>query len=208
MEGTDRLLASLRRGDEQAWEEAFRRLYPCALTSALRAGTGLDRHRAEDVAIEVLSQLAAKVQTVDSWDGLCALAATMALRRAITLCRHLTAQKRGGNQDASLEELREGGGEGAGSFEPPDETLLTALSPLELAELAALLDEAFDEIDPPIRRLVHDYIVLGIPYKELAVKHGMPLGTVGVHLSRTLKKVRRRLEENPRLLKEVRAHLR
>ncbi|HEY8965007.1 MAG TPA: ECF-type sigma factor, partial [Candidatus Methylacidiphilales bacterium] len=182
MDGTARLLAALKRGDEAAWEEAFRSLYPCAFTAALRAGVGLDRNRAEDVAIEVLSQLAAKIGEIGDWNGLCALTTTMAVRRAISERRHLSAQKRGGDRDESLDALREETEAGPG-FEPPDETLLSTLSPLELAELASLLDEAFGDVDPAVRSLLHDYIVVGIPYKELAVKHGMPLGTVGVHLS-------------------------
>jgi DNA-directed RNA polymerase specialized sigma24 family protein len=45
-------------------------------------------------------------------------------------------------------------------------------------------------------------------YKEMAEKHQLPLGTIGVNLARGLKKVRAGLEQNPRLMKEIRAHLR
>ncbi len=198
------LLQALRKGSEAVWEEAFQLLYPCVFAAARHPLAGLTPSEAEDVAIETLTELITKVQTVADWEGLRCLAVTMSARRAISEKRKATAQKRGGGQVASIEQLQE---ESEGAFEPA-ERLAENLQPRDLKELSVLLREAMEPLEPLTRRLVYDYLVEGIPYKELAEKHEIPIGSVGVHLSRGLRKIRQGIEQKPRLLKEIRNFLR
>ena len=55
---TDReLLVALQRGDDEGWDEAFRRLYPAAFAAARHPLAALTPSEAEDIAIEALTLL-------------------------------------------------------------------------------------------------------------------------------------------------------
>jgi RNA polymerase sigma factor (sigma-70 family) len=203
MQTEDEWLQALRQGKEKAWDEAFRRLWPAVYAAALHPLARLTPGEAEDVAIETLTALVPKVRTISDWPGLRALAVTIAVREAISLRRKISAEKRGGGQTASLEALQEGNE----SFEVAAPAV-AALSALELNELSKLLGAALAEVDEVTRKLLSDFLVRQMSYKEMAEKHQLPLGTIGVNLARGLKKVRAGLEQNPRLMKEIRAHLR
>src|ERR1019366_6607403 len=100
---TDReLLAALQRGDEEAWDEAFRRLYPAACAAARHPLAALTPSEAEDVAIEALTLLLPKVKHVAEFDELRLLVITIASRKAISEKRRQLASKRGGGVFKSL----------------------------------------------------------------------------------------------------------
>jgi len=198
------LLRKLQQGNESAWEEAFSLLYPCVFHAARHPLAGLTPTEAEDVAIETLTGLVAKIHTAQTWENLRGLAVTMAARRAISEKRKSTARKRGSGQVQSLESLQE---ESENTFEAPEQ-LLQRISPLELQELSLILKEGISSLDPVQARLIQDFVVNGLTYHELSEKYDTPSGTIGVQLSRGLKKIRQRLEQNPFLLKEILNYLR
>ena len=204
MEPGDELLHSLQRGDENAWDKAFQLLYPIVFHAACHPLAALTPAEAEDVAIEILGELARKVGSVKDWQNLRCLAATMAGRRAISHKRRATAVKRGAGHVQSLEGLHE---ESGGTFEAAEQ-IVSRLQPGELRELSGLLQEAMAGLEPQVRELIHDFTANGTSYKELAVKYQMPIGTVGVQLARGLKKIRQVLAQKPKLLKEITLYLR
>ncbi len=200
----EELLDALKRGSEVAWDDAFRRLYPCVFSAAQHPSAALTPSEAEDVAIETLTQLVGKISQVKRFDELKALGSTMAVRRAVSVQRKKFAEKRGGNQTSSLDQIKEATD---GQFEAPAPDLET-LNPSDLLDLTKLLGEALASLDGPTRELIHDYLLREIPYKDLATKHKIPIGTVGVMLSRGLEKTRTRLKDSPRLMKELQLFLR
>src|SRR5471032_1339758 len=101
------LLDALRRGDDDAWEQAFRRLYPSAFAGARHPLASLTPSEAEDVAIEALTLLLPKVKDVDAFDELRLLVITIASRKAISEKRRQLADKRGGGDLTSLDALRD-----------------------------------------------------------------------------------------------------
>src|ERR1700722_16424257 len=101
---TDReLLEALRRGDNDAWEEAFRRLYPSAFSAARHPLAALTPSEAEDFAIEALTLLLPKGGQVAEFDELRPLVITIATRKAISEKRRQLADKRGGGGISSLD---------------------------------------------------------------------------------------------------------
>ena len=66
---------------------------------------------------------------------------------------------------------------------------------LQNAELRAVLEEAIRQLDERDRELVTLRYFAGLQLKELADVLEMPMGTVGVKLSRSLVKMRRTIEE-------------
>jgi len=195
---------ALKKGDEVSWTQAFRELYPPVFHAARHPVAGLSPTEAEDVAIETLRELVDKVTQVENWEELRALAVTMAARAAVSAKRKSSAQKRGGGQLVSMEDLQ---AKTNGLFEPAA-TLMESLNVSELKELSTLLQSAMNELEPEIADLICDFLMEKIPYKILAEKYEIPLGTVGVQISRGLKKIRKKVESYPKLLKELQAFLR
>ncbi len=93
-------------------------------------------------------------------------------------------------------------------FEPAEQ-LLTHLSSTDLRELSQLLDDGAGRPRSRARPIcVRDFLVHHLPYKELAEKYRMPIGSVGVSLARSLDKIRAHLQAMPKLWKELAAYLR
>jgi DNA-directed RNA polymerase specialized sigma24 family protein len=203
--GTDRdLLAALQRGDEPAWDEAFRRLYPAAFAAARHPLAALTPTEAEDIAIEALTLLLPKVKQVAEFDELRLLVITIAARKAISEKRRQLADKRGGGDLTSLDALQD---DDAIRFEPAEQ-LLTHLTVPDLRELARLLDAALAGLDLRQADLLRDFLMHHLSYKELSEKYRMPVGSIGVGLARSLDKIRARLHAMPKLWKELAAYLR
>jgi RNA polymerase sigma factor (sigma-70 family) len=202
---TDReLLTSLQQGDGEAWDEAFRRLYPAAFTAARHPLASLTPTEAEDIAIEALTLLLPKVTRVVAFDELRLLVITIASRKAISEKRRQFAVKRGGGDITSLDAMQD---DETIRFEPAEQ-LLTHLSAADLRELSRLLDAALFALEPRQADLLRDFLMHHLPYKELAEKYRMPVGSVGVSLARGLDKIRAHLQTAPKLWKELAAYLR
>jgi RNA polymerase sigma factor (sigma-70 family) len=202
---TDReLLEALRRGDDVAWEEAFRLLYPAAFTAARHPLAALTSAEAEDIAIEALTLLLPKIREIADFDELRPLVITIASRKAISERRRQLAEKRGGGGVSSLDAMQE---DESVRFEPAEQ-VLSHLNAGDLRELGRLLDKALAGLEPRNADLLRDFLIHHLPYKELAQKYQMPAGSIGVNLLRSLGKVRAHLKTNPKLWKELNAFLR
>ena len=198
------LLSALKRGDTAAWDEAFRRLYPPAFAAARHPLAALTPTEAEDVAIEALTLLLPKVKQVAEFDELRLLVVTIASRKAISEKRRQLADKRGGGDLTSLDAMQD---DENLHFEPAEQ-LASHLNPADLRELSRLLDTALSSLEPRQAELVRDFLIHHVPYKELAQKYKMPIGSVGVSLARSLDKIRGHLQSRPKLWKELEAYLR
>ena len=198
------LLKALQRGDDRAWDEAFRRLYPAAFAAARHPLASLTPAEAEDVAVEALTLLLPKVKQVRAFDELRLLVITIASRKAISEKRRQLADKRGGGDVTSLDALRD---DETIRFEPAEQ-VLERLNPADLRELGRLLDTALATLEPRQAELVRDFLMRHLSYKELATKYKMPIGSVGVSLARSLEKIRGHLQAMPKLWKELSAYLR
>jgi RNA polymerase sigma factor (sigma-70 family) len=202
---TDReLLAALQRGDEAAWDEAFRRLYPAAFAAARHPLAALTPSEAEDIAIEALTLLLPKVKQVAELDELRLLVITIASRKAISEKRRQLANKRGGGDLTSLDAMQD---DETIRFEPAEQ-LLTHLNGTDLRELSQLLDAALSGLEPRQADLLRDFLMHHLSYRELSEKYRMPVGSIGVSLARSLDKIRAQLRTLPKLWKDLAAYLR
>ena len=202
---TDReLLVALQRGDDEGWDEAFRRLYPAAFAAARHPLASLTPTESEDIAIEALTLLLPKVKDVAEFDELRLLVITIASRKAISERRRQLAGKRGGGDVTSLDALQD---DETIRFEPA-EKLVSHLNGGDLRELSQLLDAALSGLEERQANLLRDFLMHHQSYKELGEKYRMPIGSVGVSLARSLDKIRAHLQSTPKLWKELAAYLR
>lgn len=179
-------LKSLQQGDADAWDAAFRWLWPTVFAVAQLKLHPFLPGEVEDVAIESLEQLVEKVRELKTVEELKPLAAGIAHNRAVSLLRERFAQKRGAGKTESLDAPVD---DGQTKYEP-----VAADSPLDsLAEkeLATRLQQSLTELKPPLGEILSDFFLLGLRYEEIAKKRGLAVGSVGVYLKRGLEAMRR-----------------
>ncbi len=165
--------ARLLARDDAAWREAFRRLWPVALTAASRIFS--QNPETEDAASTALAELATHPALPATWPALEALTAVIARRRAISLLRGRHAAKRGAGETLSLEQLE---------YEPA--AAAVAQAALDLSTLLA-------EVDPLRRRILEEHFIDGRTSEEIGSRLQLKPATVRSHLFRALQELRHRV---------------
>jgi RNA polymerase sigma factor (sigma-70 family) len=179
-------LCALKTGDANAWDEAFVWLWPTVFAVAKLKLQPYFPNEIEDVAIESIEQLVERVLEVKSVEELKPLAASIAHNRAVSLLRERFAKKRGEGKTESLDAQASGG---VNQNEPT--TTDSPLDDLKQKELAQRLGKSLAELKPPMGEILSDFFLHGLSYAEIARKHGIAVGSVGVYLKRGLEAMRR-----------------
>jgi RNA polymerase sigma factor (sigma-70 family) len=179
-------LRALQSGDADAWDEAFRWLWPAAFAVAQLKLQPYFPNEVEDVAIETLEELVEKVHDVRIVEELKPLAASIAHHRAVSLLRSRFAKKRGEGKTDSLDAPRD---EEGTQHEPASSN--TPLDDLGQKELAQRLGKSLAELKPPLGELLSDFLLHDLRYEEIARKRGVAVGSVDVYLKRGLEAMRR-----------------
>ena len=176
----------MQRGESAAWDETFAWLWPTVFAVARLKLQPFLPDEIEDVAIESMEALVEKVRAVKAVEELKPLAASIAHHRAVSLLRERFAQKRGEGRTESLDATTE---DGDAKHDPasPD----SPLDALEEKELAERLQKSLGALKPPLGEVLTDFFLHGLRYEEIARKHGLAVGSVGVYLKRGLETLRR-----------------
>jgi RNA polymerase sigma factor (sigma-70 family) len=179
-------LRALQDGDEAAWDAAFGWLWPTAFAVAQLKLQPFLPEEIEDVAIEALEVLVEKVREVNTVAELKPLLAGITHHRAVSLLRERFAKKRGAGKMESLDAP-----EPDGEVKPEPASLESPLDVLAERELAQRLRESLAALKPPQGEMLSDFFLHGLRYEEMAKKHGIAVGSVGVYLKRGLEALRR-----------------
>ena len=188
-------IRTLEANDPQMWDIAFLWLWPVAWSAAHRRLATFAAAEVDDVAIGAIGEAAVKVLAgkVGSFDELKALTGVIAHRRALDHVRRMQAERRAVGVTETIEGRKEQIPDTRAPLEEVNEHDLAKL----LMDLAAKLPEGQQQL---LRACYLD----GLKQAELAAKFNMPIGTVGVTLSRALKSLREELQKYPQLMKELR----
>ena len=73
----------------------------------------------------------------------------------------------------------------------PDPGADSPLAEVEQKELAQRISRSLAELKPPLGEVLSDFYLRGLRYEEIARKHGLAVGSVGVYLKRGLETIRR-----------------
>ena len=179
-------LKALQAGDETEWDIAFGWLWPVAFTVASNKIQQYLPEDVEDVAIEALEKLVEKVRDLKSSEELRPLIASIAHHCSVDRLRRHFANKRGSGQTQSLDSKQQDGGDtmdvAARDASP--------LDTLEHKELATILRRLLVELNPPQGDILADFFLHELTYAEIANKHQVAIGSVGVYLKRGLEAMR------------------
>jgi RNA polymerase sigma factor (sigma-70 family) len=179
-------LQALQSGDAAEWDLAFPWLWPAAFGAAQVILQPYLPAEVEDVAIESLEELVEKVQDLSSAEEFKPLLASIAHNRAVSRLRRHFAAKRPGGKTESLDSRREDRGDPPEAIAPD-----SPVAALEAEELAARLRRLMSRLKPPQGEMLANYYLHGCTYEEIAKKHGLAIGSVGVFLKRGLEALRR-----------------
>jgi RNA polymerase sigma factor (sigma-70 family) len=184
----------LETGDSQAWEIAYEWLWPVAWTVAAKRLSNFSPDQAEDIAVKAINKAALLVADgkVKDLDHLRRLTAQVADKLAVDYIRRMTAQQRTISATESLEGKEHLPAQGPGPFEHVD-----------AGDLALFLVDAAEKLPEQQRLLLKGFYLDGLTQAELAEKYGVPIGTVGVTLTRALETFRRELRNHPKLMQEL-----
>ena len=179
-------LRALQAGDADAWDEAFRWLWPAAFAVAQLKLQPFLPQDVEDVTIEALEALVEKVPEVGRVEELKPLVASIAHHKAISRLREAYAAKRGSGKTVALEEHTNEQGDcpELGAADSP-------IDLLEQKELAERVSKTLAALKPPLGEVLSDFFLQGLRYEEIAKKRGIAVGSVGVYLKRGLEAMRR-----------------
>lgn len=195
-------MLSLEKADRYSWECAYYWLGSQAFSAVKRRLDTLFPADVPDIVVIAIKQAADEVTTgrikLRSFDELIVFTSVIADRRAKDHIRRMQAERRATSATETIEGRTD---------------LVSATpSPLELADaqdVARLLMElAAAHLRETPLKLLKDHYLDGLTQEELAKRHDIPLGTVGVTLSRALKALRKEIEKHPGLMKELKEALR
>lgn len=184
-------IGRLRDGDSGMWNVAFHFLWPIAYRQARRRLIDYPHQDSEDIAIVSIGEVAERVHSVRGFPELEALCATIAARRAVDLLRHRRAARRSAAVTESLD-----------APELPEASASSkSAQPEDVVRLLGNLVETLGAADALLIRL---YYCEGFTQSEIAQRLMIPVGTIGVQLTRAIRKLRGILEGLPDLLNELR----
>ena len=170
-------LSLLQVGDPVAWDEAFRWLYPTAFAVSRSKLGGMHPGEVEDIALTAIEAVIEKVHTVEEVGELKKLCAAITHNKAVDLIRKLPLPNLSTTDDSGNEV----------PYDPPDMT--TPLDDLNSVELAGLIGDCMSKLQEKCRQLLAAAFIQGLKHKEISSALGMPMGSIGVNISRCLKKM-------------------
>ncbi|KXU85349.1 RNA polymerase subunit sigma-24 [Caballeronia megalochromosomata] len=176
-ERTNRMLASVAKGDEQAFAELYRATSPRVFGVIVRMIH--DRGEAEDILQEVFATVWRRADTFDPARG-------SGLTWLITLGRNRT-----------IDRMRQHREELLGENETPeiaDESPTPAVA-AESNEERRRLEQCLDRLEPQQKSAIREAFFTGATYSELAQRLAVPLGTMKSWIRRSLMQLKTCLEQ-------------
>jgi RNA polymerase sigma-70 factor (ECF subfamily) len=198
-------LNDLKKHDHDSWSEAFPILWKIAFRCANSASLNLSIEEAKDVAAQAMSDISSCVGKVDSYNGLKALTASISRRKAISFLRKKTAEKRGDANTHSINAINSDGEEFVLQIPANDSD---PASDMQVADLIIFVRIFVKTLDGKVGEVIVCVFIEGLSYKEVSDKLNIPVSTVGVYLSRGIQRLRKKIEEQPDLVKQFNELLR
>lgn len=171
-------IEQLKAGDRIAWNRAWEILYAISLSVCYTTASTLNHQDHEDVAAESITEVVEYIEKVGSFDECKKLVVTISKNRLLDRFRSIATIKHGAGKVESLEQ-KEGFDAVDPSQERPDVAAIKG-------ERALMLQEGLRQIPEQYRKVVEDFYLKGLTQQEIADRHVLKIGSIGVYLQRGL----------------------
>lgn len=193
-------IAKLRTNPKE-WEreDVWQKLWGSATMAAKRKLQNVSPANVDDIAIQSIRRVIARLPNIPNirkFGELRAFTTSVAYQLAITHLRQILGPERGGGRIGPFD----GNGD-----DLPDDKQLSPADYLVIEERARLVKRTLKELKPLNRSILCDFFLEGMKQKEIAAKYDMPIGSVGVYIQRGLKEARGLLENDAKLLEDLRS---
>jgi RNA polymerase sigma factor (sigma-70 family) len=181
----------LRKGDRETWFRAFEVLYTISMSVCCSNAASLSHQDQEDVAVEAITKLCDYVAKVNNFDECKKLIVTITKNSLRDRFRQLATEKHGAGKVHSLEQQE--------NFDAPDDN---AGQPDEIAmdaEWALLLSRALNQVPERYQKVVSAFYIEGLTHQEIADRHGLKIGSIGVYVERGLQALAKALQKGANL---------
>ncbi|KAF0174505.1 MAG: RNA polymerase sigma-70 factor ECF subfamily [Limisphaerales bacterium] len=185
-------IEQLKAGDRNAWDRAYAILKAISLSVCCSTAPDLNHHAHEDVAIEAITQVVKYVKTASSFEECKKLVSTISKNRLLDIFRQRSTLKHGGGKLVEPEDTEVSNAPDQ-SQQQPDVAVIHG-------ERAAMVREALRQISEQYRKVVEESYFNGLTQQEIADKHGLKIGSIGVYLQRGLEALHKILKKDELLL--------
>jgi RNA polymerase sigma-70 factor, ECF subfamily len=190
--GVDVEIEQLKTGDRTAWNRAFEILKAISFSVCCASAPDLNHHDHEDVAAEAITEVVEYIEKVSSFEECKRLVVTISKNRLHDHFRQRSTQKHGAGKVESLE-AKEG-------FDAVDPRQQQADATLILGERGAVVRAALKQVPEQYRKVVEEFYFNGLTQQEIADRHGLKIGSIGVYLNRGLEALHKLLPKDELLL--------
>lgn len=193
-------IANLRT-DPKEWDrgDVWQKLWYSATMAASRKLQKVSPAHVDDIAIQSIRRVIARLPNmpnIQKFGELRAFTTSVAYHLAISHLRQILGPERGGGKIGALN---------GNEDQLPDDKQISPADYLQIEERTRLVKRTLEELKPLNRKILCDFFLEGLKQKEIAAKHDMPIGTVGVYIQRALKEARGLLENDAKLLEDIRS---
>jgi len=172
----------LKRRDTDEWDKAFKWLWPTAFAVSRNVLGAKLPNQIEDNAIEAIEAVIEKVADCKLVTEIKAILARIAHNKGVdTLRKHYTI-KSGGDKVSSLNDEKN-------LQDIPDTTIEDIDSKFASEDTRDLLHKVTDKLNEKERKCVISFYLHQKSHKEISKEHDIPIGSIGVTITRALKKM-------------------
>lgn len=175
----------IKKGDETVWNHGYKILWGVAHAACYGALKNCPAVDKDLVIADAVTEVISKVAENRSWDEFKALTARVAYCRAIDAIRKSKAQKYGGGQLDSLEDIL---------MEPASPRSQSPDEDLYNKEIWRSYQRCAQDLNAKSRKVMELKLLDHFTQREISEKLQIPQGTVGVMIMKIIETVRRCLE--------------
>ena len=172
----------LKQRDTDEWDKAFRWLWPTAFAVSRNVLAAKLPSQVEDNAIEAIEAVIEKVSECKLVTEIKAILAKIAHNKGVDALRKHYAQKSGGDKITSLYDEKT-------VEDIQDSTLEDVDSKFANQENENLILKVLNLLNEKERKCIVSFYLHQKPHKEISMEHGIPIGSIGVTITRALKKM-------------------
>ena len=188
----------LRKGDRDEYVKAYPYLFAAAKSAAKRKLPESLFSESEDIATTAVCRVFEKLPKylrIRTHEDLIGFTVSIAYQEACDNLRRHLSQKRGSGQVESTNEAEDDGG-----FADNETSVEKNIHILERAKLLTFLKK---KLNPKDQGILDDWFMSEMSYSEIAQKHKIALGSVGVYINRALSAMKKIIQSVPRLEQDM-----